>query len=308
MIRRKRNSAPILFHTWKRQNNPLPRCLFPKTRVSYIKQTGGASRSLERDPPMTARRDATPSILPPSQPNRLPFPSDFFGRINTFDESSRARRQTRRHGFNLRTDSNRFPRDTTGTRTHAFLYACTHTYANVSPPTGWRTPTHAMSEVSSSLARSPNPVTPPRPSTPFSPPPLTSRFTESCTVTPLELFPVRLPWIYIFFCFFFSLIRFFNFSISARLPGLWRLPLLLANARSTRRTLPIFLFDASYFLGRRPPSLPLDTLFPNDHRWLSSDVVALLTRPIWRFWKIWNRDLFRKQFAAQLSRYRYEIE
>lgn len=93
---------------------------------------------------------------PPSLPmtNSLP---DFFSRINTFDESSRVRRQTRRHGFNLRTDSNRFPR---GAYEHRFLYTRTHIRAQMLVHLGPRGATGTLTRNVRViyLARSSNPL------------------------------------------------------------------------------------------------------------------------------------------------------
>lgn len=96
----------------KRRNNslPPPRSEAMKLRQRPAMRTGsGASRAHGRSSPMI-REDAAPPCLSGSPVDSLrPNPFDFFGRINTFDESFRANRQTRRHGFNLRADSNRFP-------------------------------------------------------------------------------------------------------------------------------------------------------------------------------------------------------
>jgi len=148
MIGRKRNSAHSIHG--KQQNNPLPLFLSPKTRASYIKQTGDASRSLERDPPMTARRDATPSTLP-STLSLPPNPTDSLSLPIFSVELIRSMRAPGRAARHAGTVSICEPTQTGSpgvrlVRVHmyAFLYACTHTYANVSPPTGWRTPTRSV--------------------------------------------------------------------------------------------------------------------------------------------------------------------
>lgn len=103
--------------------------------IKQVMRTGDASRSLREILPRQDTNHPLPlslSLSPPasySGSSRPTHPRYFFGRINTFDESFRAHRQTRRRGFNLPADSNRFPAGASA----RFLHAHARRHANVDP-------------------------------------------------------------------------------------------------------------------------------------------------------------------------------
>lgn len=154
-------------------------------------------------------------------------PFRFFDRINTFDESFRASRQTWRHGFNLWADSNRFPQARPRC-VHTSTDLCTHTHirAKVDPPTGRRTLIQNRQYLPRSLVHSLNPSVS-RPSIPlslsFSPWPRSYRARSPlCAINPSGSSWSDSTDLYIFLILFFlpRWFVYFNFRISVYPAGL----------------------------------------------------------------------------------------